>query len=62
NTCYSFVSDTEAVHVASVHQYDPEKKTMVTVPGAGGLSSARNELEAHYAWAWGQNIWADMLA
>ncbi|PZP52903.1 MAG: flavocytochrome C, partial [Azospira oryzae] len=53
---------TEAVHVASVHQYDPEKKTMVTVPGAGGLSSARNQMEAHYAWAWGQNIWADMLA
>ncbi|TXF12538.1 FCSD flavin-binding domain-containing protein, partial [Pelomicrobium methylotrophicum] len=62
NTCYSFVSDTEAVHVASVHQYDPEKKTMVTVPGAGGLSSARNQMEAHYAWAWGQNIWTDMLA
>ncbi|MGN2392374.1 FCSD flavin-binding domain-containing protein [Pelomicrobium sp. G1] len=29
--------------------------------GAGGLSSARNELEAQYAWAWGQNIWNDML-
>ncbi|MGN2393275.1 FCSD flavin-binding domain-containing protein, partial [Pelomicrobium sp. G1] len=53
NTCYSFVSDREAMHVASVHRYDPEKKTMVTVQGAGGLSSARNELEAQYAWAWG---------
>lgn len=61
NTCYSFVSDREAMHVASVHRYDPEKKTMVTVQGAGGLSSARNELEAQYAWAWGQNIWNDML-
>lgn len=62
NTCYSYVSDREAMHVASVHKYDPEKKTMVTVEGAGGLSSARNELEAQYAWAWGQNIWTDMLA
>ncbi|MFZ5556529.1 MAG: FCSD flavin-binding domain-containing protein, partial [Pseudomonadota bacterium] len=41
--------------------FDPEKKTMVTVAGAGGVSSARSELEGQYAWAWGQNIWADML-
>jgi NADPH-dependent 2,4-dienoyl-CoA reductase/sulfur reductase-like enzyme len=61
NTCYSYVSDKEAIHVASVHKYDPEKKTMLTVQGAGGVSSARNTAEAQYAWAWGQNIWADML-
>ena len=28
NTCYSFVTDKEVIHVASVHRYDPEKKTM----------------------------------
>jgi len=34
---------------------------MLSVPGAGGLSVAANELEAQYAMAWARNIWADML-
>jgi NADPH-dependent 2,4-dienoyl-CoA reductase/sulfur reductase-like enzyme len=61
NVCYSFVSDTEAVHVASVHRYDALKKTMLPVPGAGGVSGAASELEGHYALAWAANIWADTL-
>jgi len=62
NTCYSFVSDKEAIHVASVHRYDPDKKTMLVAPGASGLSVAPSEKEASYAESWGKNIWADMLA
>ena len=62
NTCYSFVSDTDVVHVASVHRYDAAQKTMVTVPGSGGLSTAANELEGYYAMGWARNIWADTLA
>lgn len=62
NTCYSFVSAKEAVHVASVHKWNAEQKTLVAVQGAGGLSSARNELEATYAYGWARNIWADALA
>ncbi len=62
NTCYSFVSDTDVVHVASVHRYDAEKKTMLTVAGSGGVSSAASELEGVYAMAWARNIWADTLA
>ncbi len=62
NTCYSYVSATDVVHVSSVHRYDAEKKTMLTVPGSGGVSAAANELEGIYAWAWAQNIWADTLA
>jgi sulfide dehydrogenase [flavocytochrome c] flavoprotein chain len=62
NTCYSFVSDSEVVHVASVHRYDAAQKTMVTVPGSGGVSTAPNELEGHYAMGWARNIWADTLA
>lgn len=62
NTCYSFVSEKEVVHVASVHRYDAEKKTMLTVPGSGGVSSAASELEGFYALAWARNIWADTLA
>ena len=62
NTCYSFVSHEDAVHVASVHRYDADKKTMVTVPGSGGVSGAASELEGRYAMAWAHNIWADTLA
>jgi len=62
NTCYSFVTNEDVVHVSSVHRYDAEKKTMLTVPGAGGVSSAASELEGRYALAWARNIWADSLA
>ncbi len=61
NTCYSYVSDTEAMHVNSVHRYDAGKKTLVPVAGAGGVSSGRNALEKGYADAWAKNIWADAL-
>jgi NADPH-dependent 2,4-dienoyl-CoA reductase/sulfur reductase-like enzyme len=62
NTCYSMVSDKLAVHVASVHKYDERDRTMKTVPGAGGVSAARNEAEAAYTLNWARNIWADALA
>jgi len=62
NTCYSFVSDREVIHVASVHQYDAAQNTLLPVKGAGGVSSARSEQEGAYAWSWARNIWADMLA
>jgi len=62
NTCYSYITDKDVVHVASVHQWDAEKKTVLPVPNSGGLSPAMNELEGTYANAWARNIWADMLA
>ena len=62
NTCYSFVSGSEAMHVASVHQYDAAEKTLKTVPGSGGVSAASSALEGRYALSWAQNIWADSLA
>jgi len=61
NTCYSYVSDREAMHVDSVHRWDPDKKTLLTVPGSGGISTQRSELEKQYADAWARNIWADTL-
>ncbi|MGD8477386.1 MAG: FCSD flavin-binding domain-containing protein, partial [Burkholderiales bacterium] len=61
NTCYSFVSDNDVVHVASVHRYDPQQRTMVTIDGAGGLSEAANEAEGAMAESWGRNIWNDVL-
>ena len=62
NTCYSFVTRSDVVHVASVHQYDAADKTFKTVPGSGGVSAAANQIEGRYALSWAQNIWADMLA
>lgn len=62
NTCYSFVTPDEAMHVASVHRYDAADKTMKMAPGAGGLSAAASAAEALYAQAWADNIWADSLA
>ena len=62
NTCYSFVDSKQAIHVASVHQYDPATKVVQPVKGAGGVSAARNEIEGKAAMGWAKNIWADMLA
>lgn len=61
NTCYSYVSDKEVIHVASVHAYDAAKKTLLVVPGSGGLSRDASELEGTYAHSWAQNIRADTL-
>ena len=61
NTCYSYVSDDEAIHVASVHTWDDKDSTLKSVPGSGGVSSARNTLEGGYAWAWAVNVWQDTL-
>jgi len=62
NTCYSFVTARDVVHVASVHQYDDKEKTFKTVPGSGGVSAAANQVEGRNALAWAANIWADTLA
>ena len=62
NTCYSFVTARDVVHVASVHQYDAADKTFKTVPGSGGVSAAANQIEGRYALSWAENIWADMRA
>ncbi len=61
NTCYSFVSPAEVIHVASVHEYVAAEKTFKAVAGSGGVSAARSQLEATYAMGWARNIWADAL-
>jgi len=62
NTCYSMVSEKLAIHVSSVHKYDEGERTMKTVPGSGGVSTAMNELEGAYTMSWAANIWADALS
>lgn len=61
NTCYSFVSDQDVIHVASVHAWDTAKKTLLVVQGSGGLSKEANALEGAYAMNWAATIWADTL-
>jgi len=60
NTCYSYVTDKSAMHVANVYRYDEGKKIMVSAEG-GGVSISPSEKEGAYAVAWAQNIWADTL-
>jgi sulfite dehydrogenase len=61
NTCYSFVSQKEAIRVSSVHEWDATQGTLIAVKGSGGVSAARSEPEATYAWNWARAIWADSL-
>ena len=60
NTCYSFVDEKQAVHVANVFRYDASRKIMAPAEG-GGVSMTPSEKEGAYALAWAQNIWADSL-
>lgn len=62
NTCYSFVTASQAMHVSTVHRYDAGQKTMLTVPGAGGLSVEPSEGEGRDAMSWARAIWSDMLS
>jgi NADH dehydrogenase FAD-containing subunit len=61
NTCYSFVDNHQAMHVAAVYRYDKEKKAMLVMPGHG-VSDKESDLEGDYANAWAKNIWHDILA
>ena len=62
NTCYSFVSQKEAIRVSSVHEWDSTQGTLIAVKGSGGVSAARSEAEGTFAWNWAKTIWADSLA
>lgn len=61
NTCYSFVTDREAMHVAPAHQHDGSKRTLVPAEGAGGVSSAMSVTKGSYAMGWARNMWAEAL-
>jgi len=61
NTCYSFVSRDEAIHVTSVHAWSGRERTLRIVPGSSGVSAARSAREAVFARAWERTILADSL-
>jgi NADPH-dependent 2,4-dienoyl-CoA reductase/sulfur reductase-like enzyme len=60
NTCYSFVDQQQAMHVAAVYRYDKQTGLMKAMPG-GGLSDYESLKEGKYAAAWAENIWQDSL-
>ncbi|WP_267626833.1 FCSD flavin-binding domain-containing protein, partial [Gordonia sputi] len=51
NTCYSFVDDQQAMHVANVYRYDSVKNSMASAEG-GGVSAKASVQEGEYAQAW----------
>lgn len=61
NTCYSFITDKEAVSVAAV--YTVKEGKIVAVPNSGGVSPAdfsAAKMEAIYAESWLKNILTEM--
>ena len=61
NVCMSYIDATQAIHVASVHEYQTSKQSFFPIGGSGGVSDLRSELEGRYAEGWARNIWADTL-
>ena len=61
NTCYSFVSDDEVIHVAAVYKYNEEKKIMEVIPESTGVSGKASKIEGIYAEGWAKGIWYDMF-
>ncbi|GBG15834.1 flavocytochrome C [Novimethylophilus kurashikiensis] len=61
NTCYSYVTDKLAMHVANVYRYDAVKQVMLPAEG-GGVSDKPSEMEGNYAQWWAKNIWSDVLS
>ena len=61
NTCYSFVSQSEAIHVAAVYRWDAAQRTMLAAKDAGGISERATMAEGIYAIAWAANILEDSL-
>ncbi|MDP2793295.1 MAG: FAD/NAD(P)-binding oxidoreductase [Sulfurisoma sp.] len=60
NTCYSYLTDKEAIHVTGVYKVDKEKNVIVAVPGSVGIPPDLNELDAIYADSWLRNILIEM--
>jgi sulfide dehydrogenase [flavocytochrome c] flavoprotein subunit len=58
NTCYSYITDKEAVSVAAVYTLKDGK--IVGVPNSGGVSPDLNEAEAIFAKSWLNNILTEM--
>ena len=45
----------------AIRSYYEATRSLQSVKGAGGISSARSVAEGKFAQSWATNIWADML-
>ncbi len=61
NTCYSLVSNKEAISITAVYKYDKKEEKILPIKGISGLSPERSETIALNAWDWANAIWNDML-
>jgi len=59
NTCYSLVSEEEAIFVSAVYEYNKDMKRIKKI--TGGLSPERGKLFGKHAEDWATSIWQDML-
>lgn len=62
SVCYSFTSDTEALHIAGLHRYDAVQRTMLPVPDRVDVSPRATRDDFARGVAWAHAIWADMLS
>jgi sulfide dehydrogenase [flavocytochrome c] flavoprotein chain len=58
NTCYSWVSDREAIAVVNAYKIENGKVVQVEQK----LTPGQSTLCAQYAEGWAQSIWADVLS
>ena len=61
NFCYSFLDDRLALHLESLHDYDPAAKTYQLVPGSNKPSPPPSTEQAQAAWQWAAQMWQDLL-
>ena len=61
NTCYSFVSATDVIHVASSTS-TTRRQDLQDGAGLGRRVGGTDRMEGRYALSWAQNTWSDMLA
>ncbi len=59
NTCYSIVSNDEAIWIATVYEYDDAKKLTVQVGKAGGIPEKRGKIDKDHQYSWAYAIWED---
>lgn len=62
NSCYSLVSRTEGIYIATVYHYDPKLNKIVVRNNANGIPPTRSEENYRNLNSWGQNMFSDVFA
>lgn len=62
NFCYSFLGEQDALHLESLHRYDPAAKTYQLIPGSNPASPAPSAAQGLAAKQWAKGMWQNLLA